>query len=447
VKSSNKSIKFIYPSYYDENGQVVKTKQSLIPSRILPYLAALTPKRFDVKIVDEKVEDLCFSENDDLIALTGMLNNMPRAVDIAKEYKKIGKQVVIGGPGAFALQNEIEQMNCFDSIVIGEAETSWNIVLDDFNKGQLKKVYQYKPLAELKGLPFARFDLLNLKNYRKAITDPRMFAVPIETSRGCPHACKFCLVTQLFGRTIRYRPISDVIDEIKYQRGNYVMFTDDNIALNVDRARELFLAIKPLGIHWFGQFDVTLIKHPEIIKLAGDSGCRSAFIGIESLDEKNLVSIQKKHNLGVEFKELLRLFRMARINTMCSVIFGLDNDSPESMLETATFMIENKVPMMVPWILTPVPTTPLYKQFRDENLLLHNNYSSYDYVHCVFRHSHLDKEELENAYWQAYRYFYNMKAIFFRSLNSKNAISNLKIFLRELYFRNSVFHKRHPFCA
>ena len=109
MESRHKKINFIYPSCYDERGQITKRKQSWIPSRTLPYLAALTPQQFETRITDERVEDLHFSEDDDLIAITGMVNHIPRAIDIAKEYKKIGKKVIIGGPGVYALQHEIEK--------------------------------------------------------------------------------------------------------------------------------------------------------------------------------------------------------------------------------------------------------------------------------------------------------------------------------------------------
>lgn len=447
MKMRNKKICFIYPSYYDDNGNIVKRKRSWIPSRTLPYLAALTPKQYEVEIVDERVDELKFSQNNDLIALTGMTNHIPRAIDIAKKYKNYGKKVIIGGPGAFSLQNKLEVMDCFDSIVIGEAEAVWDDVLDDFIKGDLKRIYKGKHLQELKGFPFARYDLLNAKNYRKAITDPNMFIVPIETSRGCPHDCEFCLVNKIFGRHVRYRPISEVVDEIQYQKGNYVLFTDDNIAVNPDRAKELFQALKPLEINWFGQFDTTVINNPDVIKLAGESGCRSAFIGIESLNQNNLVSVNKKHNLSVQVEELFQQFKRAKINVMCSIIFGLVHDTPESLWDTVHFLIKNNIEMMVPWILTPLPKTQIYEDYQNKGLMLHDNYSLYDFTHCVYKHEQMKPDELEQIFWQVYQHFYNLKAIIPRCLNRGSLKESVRLFIRELYFRYGVNHHRHPFLS
>lgn len=444
MNSNKKIICFIYPSSYDENGKTVKMKQVSMPSRTLPYLAALTPDEYQTRIIDERVEGLQRSIDVDLIALTGMLKQIPRAIDIAKEFKDQGKKVIIGGTGVFALQHELENLDCFDSIVIGEAEGIWDEILDDFNKGNLKKTYHGQHLQELKGLPFARFDLLNHKDYRKVINDPRMFPIPIETSRGCPHSCKFCLVTEYFGKKMRYRPVSEVVDEIRYQGGNSIFFTDDNIAVNPDRARELFKALKPLDIHWVGEFDTTIINNPEIIELAAEGGCRSAIIGIESLNKDNLVTVQKYHNIDVPIKELIQYFKKSNINVVCSVIFGMDHDTPESIWETTDFMIENNVEMMIPWILTPLPKTAVYDELKNAGRILHNNYSLYDATNCVIQPSRMEPEELEIVYWRTFKHFYNLRAIIPRCSNRGSLKESLRLFIRELYFRNGVNRHKHP---
>jgi radical SAM superfamily enzyme YgiQ (UPF0313 family) len=443
--NSNKKIHFIHPSSYDEKGQVITSKRSIFPSRALPYLAALTPPSFETRITDEKVDPLHFSDDSDLVALTGTVNRIPRAIDIAREYKKIGKKVVIGGIGAYALQDEIEKLDVFDSIVIGDAENSWNILLDDFSRGNLKKVYQNDPPKDLKGLPFARFDLLKPEKYRTTPSDPKHFIIPMETSRGCPHGCIYCSVTQYFGKTMRYRPIPELIDEITYQKGKYFFFTDDNIAINYDRARELFISLKPLGIHWIGQFETSVINTPDIIKLAGESGCRMAIIGVESLNEDNIISIQKKRNLNIPVSELIHCLKKANIKTMCSVMFGLDHDTRESIMETVKFMIDNKVETMLPWILTPFPRTPLHEKLKNENQILHDNYSLYDATHCVFKPRQFSPAQLEEIYWQTYRYFYSLKPFLSRVLNTNDYRHLLRLFLMEQYMKNNVYRRRHPY--
>ena len=445
MESYRKKIHFIHPSSYDEKGQLITDKRSIFPSRALPYLAALTPRSFETRITDERVDPLYFSDDSDLIALTSTINRIPRAIDIAREYKKIGKKVVIGGIGAYALQDEIEKSEIFDSIVIGEAENSWNALLDDFDRGNLKKIYQSDPPKDLKGLPFARFDLLKPEKYVKSARDSKHFVIPVETSRGCPHGCIYCSVTRYFGKTMRYRPIPELIDEIKYHQRKYLLFTDDNIAINPDRARELFISLKPLGINWVGQFETSVINTPDIIRLAGESGCRMAIFGVESLNQDNIISIQKKRNLNIPLNELIHCLKKNNIKTICSVMFGLDHDTRDSIFETVKFMIDNKVETFLPWILTPFPKTPLHEQFKKENLILHDNYSLYDATHCVFKPRQFKPDELEEIYWQTYRQYYSLKPLLSRVFNNKKYLHLPRIFLTELYLSRNVHRRRAPY--
>ncbi|MFH1752555.1 MAG: hypothetical protein ABH875_00070 [Candidatus Omnitrophota bacterium] len=214
-----KRILFVYPSSYDKDNRLIKSKKSFVPSRTLPYLAALTPDRYETSIIDELVDSLDFDKKFDLVALTGMLRHIPRAIDIAREFKERGVPSIIGGVGAFALQDMIEKSGAFDCLVIGEADRSWEAILDDFDRGMLKRRYECTTHPELAALPMARFDLINRKKYTRSFADWRNPVMPIETSRGCPHNCSFCLVTRFFGKKMRYRPIDEVVEEIKFQGG------------------------------------------------------------------------------------------------------------------------------------------------------------------------------------------------------------------------------------
>ena len=88
---------------------MIKSKKSFLPFRTLPYLAALTPKRYETHIVDELVDDLNIDQGADLVALTGMLRHMPRAIKIGRQFRMRGIKTMIGGVGAFALQHELEK--------------------------------------------------------------------------------------------------------------------------------------------------------------------------------------------------------------------------------------------------------------------------------------------------------------------------------------------------
>lgn len=438
-----KKIIFIYPSSYDSRQRLIKSKKSFLPFRTLPYLAALTPKRYETHIVDELVDDLNFDQGADLVALTGMLRHMPRAIEIGRQFRMRGIKTMIGGVGAFALQHELEKSEAFDCIVIGEVDEIWGNILNDFEQGTLKPLYEC-PKPELGGLPFARFDLLDSKKYMKSFSDRKHPITPIETSRGCPHNCRFCLVSRYFGRKMRYRPIAEVIKEVEFQGAKHVLFTDDNIAANPDRARTLFKALSNIDFRWTGQFETTVIKHPDLLELARKGGCRSAFVGIESLDISNLVSVDKGQISKIDFIDVAKAFKEAGILLIASLIFGLENDTPETIEYTIEKMHENGVEFVIPWMLTPIPRTPLHDDYKCENRLIHENFSLYDYWHPVIHPKQITAEELEKYFWSNLNRFYSLKRISSRILQGKSKLHRL---LYSLYYHKQIKKQIHPFAG
>lgn len=442
---SKKKILFVYPSSYDSKNCMIKSKYSLVPSRTLPYLAALTPARYDMRIVDELVDKLNFDEDVDLVALTGMLRHMPRAIDIAREFRKRGVPSIIGGVGAFSVRNMIEESGVFESFIIGEVDETWKDILNDFEKGQLKRCYEHAAPPQLSGLPHARFDLLNQRKYMRSFVNAKDPIIPVETSRGCPYNCRFCLVTRYFGKKMRYRHINEVVDEIKYHKAKHILFTDDNIAVNPARAQELFQAIKPLGIEWFGQFESRTIENPKLLRLAGESGCRVALVGIESIVGDNLLSINKHQSAKLGFEDIVNGFKEAGVYMLASLIFGMDYDTTLIIDRTIERSIALGVDAIIPWMLTPLPGTACYDDFKRNDSLIHENYSSYDCWHAVIRPKRMSSTELEKHYWQGLKRFYSLRSILSRAWRD-NRWSAIWL-LGNLYFRQQVRKGLHPFAG
>lgn len=438
-----KKILFIYPSSYDSEHRIIKSRKAFIPSRTLPYLAALTPKRFETRIIDEVVDNINFDEDVSLVVLTGMLRHIPRAIDIAKEFRKHKKPSIIGGVGAFAIRDAIIKSNTFDSHIIGEADDLWESILADFDRGQLKTQYECTNPPSLDGLPPARFDLVDRKKYLGAFWSIKNPIMLIETSRGCPRDCKFCLVTKYFGKKMRYRPIGEVVEEIKYHGSKFIMFTDDNIAVNPARARELFLALKPLNIQWLAQFETSVASQPELLRLAYESGCGSAFVGIESLTHSNLNSINKLQNTKMAFKDIAKTFKEAKVPLLASLIFGMDDDTLDSIDWTIEEMIQNEVGAIIPWLLTPIPGTLSYDELKKEGRLLHENYSQYTFSQAVIRPKHMTPDELERAFWKGMKRFYKPSIILRRFFPP--TMDDIPGLLYHIYFYSKIRKGIHPF--
>lgn len=436
-------LKLIQPSQIVDNG-IKKFKKSFAPSRTLPYIAALTPPDFEVSILDETLQDIDFDEKVDLVGLTGLINQLPRAIQIAEEYKKRGVKVIIGGVAASALTNGISAH--FDSIVVGEVENIWKIVLDDFKNGNLHKIYISDVKPALGQIPLPKFELLPLEKYfrpRLGFSRSKWPRIPVETSRGCPYNCSFCCVSSYFGNQIRFRPIKEIIQEIERFPNAFIIFTDDNIAANPKRAKELFRALVPLKVRWFGQFTMLAGNDEELIRLAGESGCLLAFLGVESISQKSLASVRKNFNVVENYSKIFKVFGDAGILVNPSIIFGFDEDNLELIDETVDFLIDQKIPLMVQWILTPVPGSRLYSQLEQDERILHKDYSKYDGTHVVFKPKHMAPYELEEKFWEAFQRFYSVSSIITRL--SKHLSSLLFLLERNLFYRNMVRSGVHPY--
>ena len=280
-----------------------------------------------------------------------------------------------------------------------------------------------------------------------SFADLKYPVIPIETSRGCPHNCSFCLVTKYFKKKMRYRPVKEVVEEVKYQKAKTVLFTDDNIAINPVRAKELFLAIEPLKIHWLGQFESSVVKYPELLRLAAKSGCQAAFVGIESLVPANLHSADKSRATKLDFKDVAKGFKEADIPLWASLIFGMDYDTPEVIDWTIEQMLANDVGIVIPWMLTPVPGTVCYNDYKKEARLIHEDYSVYDFWHAVIRPKQMTPDELVRSYWRGLKRFYSFRRIWLRMRQVKRWKRKISVFLFNLYFYRQIRIGLHPFAG
>ncbi|MFP4106587.1 MAG: B12-binding domain-containing radical SAM protein [Phycisphaerae bacterium] len=432
---------FIKPSTYDRSGTLVRGKKGFFPSRTLPYLAALTPSRYDMRVIDDSVQEIPFDADVDLVALSGMLTNVPRAIDIARRFRRQGVTTVVGGIGAFSLGKHMEDSDAFDCVVYGEAETVWQRVLEDYSRGRLAPTYDGGRAESLAGLPVARYDLVDLGRYHKAPFQKRPFFT-VETSRGCPHNCRFCGVSLFFGRKMRFRPIGEVVDEIRQLGARWIVITDDNVGAHPDRAIELFKALEPLKLRWAGQFAMDALKRPDMLQAAGRAGCRHAVVGVESLGEENLKSVDKRQNLSVEIEDAVQTFHDAGISFTASMILGLDHDTPETISQTTRRILDSGADFYLPWVLTLGPGSEIFDEFKAAGRLLHENYSLYNGTEVCFTPSRMTPDQLRKAAMDAMRQFYGFRNCLGRARRASHPV---EVGALNLYFWHAVRHGRHPF--
>jgi len=357
-----------------EDPNIKQQKSVMFPQLALDLLAGLTPPGHDVSIIEEEVEDVPLDTDCQLVGLSCMTSNAPRAYWLAQEFKKRGKTVVLGGIHPTLLPDEA--LRYADSVVIGEAEGVWPRLLEDFENGQLQRTYhdpcppldRYVPVKRRKGL-------------RKGI----FHVVPVMTTRGCPYNCDFCCVHDVYGTEVRHVPVANVVRHMVDSGGRVFMFLDDNIVGDRRYAKELFEAIKPLRIKWAGQASLSFVHDAELLKLARQSGCGALFVGLESVSEFRLGKMRKSIHKIEQVSEAIQKLHKTGIYCLASVVFGFDEDTKQTFAKTVEFLNKNHVGSASMNILTPYPGTQIYSQLMNEGRIFTNEWKYYNHNTVVFR--------------------------------------------------------------
>jgi radical SAM superfamily enzyme YgiQ (UPF0313 family) len=395
-------ILLVQPKSTGFMGQVSKSGKASLARVTLTTIAALTPPQHEVVIHDARLGDPNFDGNWDLVGFTGMTCEIPHVYQMADEFRKRGKTVVIGGYHATALPEEVKKHA--DIVVVGEAEGLWQRILFELANGRAQQsIYQNDTLIEMRDMAIPRRELLNRDMYSVFNT--------IQATRGCPFNCDYCSVTRFFGRDYRCRPVEEVVAEIKSQSGKRWMFLDDNLVANAKYAKELFRALIPLGINWGAQASFALTKNAELMDLYAQAGGQFIFIGFESLSAKGLQSVRKGSNRPEEYAAGIRHLQRRGITIMGSFIFGLDGDDLGVFKRTVDFVNDNKIDLVLYHILTPFPGTRLYEDMILQGRIHDHDWSHYDTGHSVIHPRGMTSEELQNGWYWAVRETYKLSNI------------------------------------
>lgn len=377
----------------------------------LGIIAALTPDDFDIEILDEAQDEFVFT-NADLVGITSFSYNVPRAYEIAALYREKGVPVILGGIHASMMPDEA--LLYVDSVVIGEAESVWNELLQDFLNHKLKSKY-YGEYLDMSNSPHPRLDLFS----------PKYQCATVQTSRGCPMDCEFCSVTQFNGHKYRERPVDQILDEIeKNDKYPLLFFVDDHIVNNSkgaqQRAIALFKGMVKRGITkpWFGQGSLNIVDNEEVLKWMNRSGCYMILTGFESEKEEGLEGIGKRRNLkrGVDFyDQVVRKMHKYHIATLGAFIFGLDSDTEQDIIDRYKYIKHSKVDVMQLSILTPLPGTKVFERAKEEGRLIKNNFpEDWKYYHAVevtMRPKKIDSDRLTKLMREINRDLFNKDSL------------------------------------
>jgi radical SAM superfamily enzyme YgiQ (UPF0313 family) len=380
-----------------------------MPTLGLLRVAGATPPDWKLRILDEKVEPLDFSRPVDLVGITGMSPAINRAYEIADAFRNRGVPVVMGGIHVSMMPEEA-LAHC-DAVVIGEAEGLWPRLLSDFRQGRMQRLYRHEAFPPLQQLGRPDWSLYDGKGYLPFHC--------VETSRGCPHACDFCSVTNYFGGCYRTRPPEEVEEEVRGLRPfegrfilkNVVFFVDDNIAGKPAHARELLHRLIPYRLKWVGQASTAIARDDELLDLCRKSGCMGLLIGFETLSRDKLKAVRKGFNHPESYLDAIKKIHDYGIGVSGAFVFGLDGDDEGVFDRTYEFVQKAKLESPYFSILTPYPGTRLHQRLAWEGRIIDRDWSNYNTNTVVYRPSGMTAQQLFDGYFRLQNAVHTVPAI------------------------------------
>ncbi|PSW17671.1 radical SAM protein [Photobacterium sanctipauli] len=318
-----------------------------------------------------------------------------RGYQLADLYRRQGKTVILGGLHAtFMTEEALEHA---DAVMKGESEALWQGMLDDYKRGKLSSVYQAD----------SPFDLANIGHYPTEFIRPEIYQGiwSVTVSRGCRFKCRYCTVPRFF-REQTYRPIGDIVDEIKRSGQRSFELKADNLTSDRDYCLELFEALAPLNIYWTAETNLRFADDEELLEAAAESGLWYLLVGLETPSKAGLKEAAKGFNNVHRSAEYIRKLHEYNIVVDSCMIFGFDEHDRGIFDETWSFIHDVKLDVCHPTIMIPFPGTPLYQDLEQQGRILTKDWSKYDGNNAVYQPAKMSVEALEaGCYDFTSRYF------------------------------------------
>ncbi len=369
-------ILLVYPEYPDTFWsfryalRFVSKKASFPPLGLLT-VAAMLPDAWEKKLVDMNATTLTGKDLKwaDYMFISAMNVQKKAAREVIARCNKFGTKIVAGGP---LFTTEYEEFNGVDHFVLGEAEITLPLFLEDLEKGCAQPIYTTNEHPDISKTPAPSWPLLNMKKYS---------SMSIQYSRGCPYNCEFCDIIILDGHKPRTKDTDQLLAELDaiYKLGwrSGVFIVDDNF---IGNKRKLKAETLPALIEWSerkkhpfafsAEATVNLAADEELMELMVKAGFNTVFIGIETPNEESLVECNKSININCDLVASVKEMQKHGLEVQGGFIVGFDND-PLSIFKSQISFIQNSgiVTAMVGLLNAPRGTR-LYQRLKRENRLL-----------------------------------------------------------------------------
>jgi radical SAM superfamily enzyme YgiQ (UPF0313 family) len=213
----------------------------------------------------------------------------------------------------------------------------------------------------------------------------------------------------MYRHKLRKRPVAEVAAEYASFKGNVIIFWDDNIAGDMEYAKNLFRSLAPYRKWWSSQASVHAGRDDDFLEAAAHSGCKQLFLGLESISQQSMNDVNKRFNRAEEYLQIIERIHSHGIAVQAGIVFGFDHDTPEVFKDTIDFLEEAGVQNATFNILTPFPGTPLFQRMEAEGRILTRDwrkYNSRDDV--VYQPKRMSVAELLAGFRYANERFYSL---------------------------------------
>lgn len=427
-------ITFILPAIGKKKNEKY-LKSWLMEPLTIAVLNSMIPSKWEREFYDDRIENINYETDTDLVFITVETYTAKRAYFIANEFRKRGKKVILGGYHVTLLPDEAEENA--DSIMVGNADNIIEDVLKDFENNNLQKRYV--------GNACIRYKMPDRTIYQDKVKKYLPISL-VETGRGCRHKCEFCSIAKYYNSHYIHRDVKDIIEEIKTCKHKIFFLVDDSIFSDKEFARELFTELKKLKIIWTTQITLDIVKDEELLHLMKESGCEMVLIGFESINAGNLKQMNKEwtQKLG-ERDKLIEKIHEVGISIYASFVFGFDYDTEESFKKTLEFCEKHQFFITAFNHLLAFPNTKTYEDFKNTNRLITEKWwlqEGYTFGTISFTPKNLTPEELKE-YCKLYKKkFFKFSSIIKRGFTlfkrTKNLMINLAYWLMNILFHFEV---------
>jgi len=469
-------VVYIRPSTYDDDGYVLRFWRGVLPSNTLACLESLTRSVAesgalgpDTEVTVDSYDDTVqripigriarISRRPNTQVVVGFVgvqtNQFERATDLALQFRREGVQVMIGGfhvSGMLALfgtpTRDLQRLlDQGVSLVKGEAEApgALEAILRDALNGEMKPIYDITDFPDLTNAPVPRV-LEKLQN--------RFFTknmATIDTSRGCPFNCSFCTIINVQGRKMRYRSAECVLRAIEenYARGVKVyFFTDDNFSRNPvwEKILDGLIVLRERGLEIIFMMQVDTMAHriPGFVEKAGKAGCYLVFVGMESVNEKNLEAVGKRQNHVSEYSKMVDLWHENGVQVHVGYIIGLPDDTRASVRRDMDLLRNQvKVDFASMFMLVPLPGSKDHWQMVQDHVPMDADYNNFDGLHETFAHPRMAPGEWRAAYQDAMDILYSKENIVNVLLRAPEGARS-HLFWTFIWYRYCTLEGIHP---